>query len=227
MAQFLTRKGIAHYLEEIIRDASEDLVIISPYLQIDDSIRELLEDKQIEINVLCRELNPKEKKWLDSMQHIQLSFRKNLHAKCYLNEYEALLTSMNLYEFSQRNNDEMGILVSYDEDRDLYVEIWNESIRLLNWSEEEKAAAKKTRRGTRQATATPKCPKHNKPWRKGKEYGLYHDGGCTSSKLLSGVAQEQKRNLRQLNKWLKEEFGATSSNLTPEQVAQVYATLTR
>ena len=33
------------------------------------------------------------------MNSIQTLFRRNLHAKCYLNEKEALLTSMNLYEF--------------------------------------------------------------------------------------------------------------------------------
>ena len=226
MAQFLTTKGIAHHLEEIIKYASEDLVIISPYLQIDDSIKELLEDTEIEVNVLCRELDPKEKTWLDSREHIKLSFRKNLHAKCYLNEEYALLTSMNLYEYSQVNNDEMGILVSLDEEPDLYLEIWNESIRLLNWSEEEKAVAKRGRRGARQATAKPDCPEHNTPWREGNQGGLYHAGGCTPSKLLRGVAEERKLDHQQLNDRLKREFGVTASKLTPEQVAQVYARLT-
>ena len=49
------------------------------------------------------------------MTSIKTSVRKNLHAKCYLNEKEALLTSMNLYEYSQEHNDEMGILVSVDQ----------------------------------------------------------------------------------------------------------------
>lgn len=40
---------------------------------------------------------------------IRTSLCKNLHAKCYLNENEAIITSMNLYEFSQMNNNEMGI----------------------------------------------------------------------------------------------------------------------
>ena len=51
---------------------------------------------------------------------VRTSFRENLHAKCYLNENEALVTSMNLYEFSQQNNDEMGILVSKHDDPALY-----------------------------------------------------------------------------------------------------------
>ena len=155
MAYFLTTKGVSYHIDEIIKNASETLVIISPYLKIDKHTKELLERKEIGIYVLYRELDPKEKKWLDSMKHIQTRVRKNLHAKCYLNEDYALLTSMNLYEYSQVNNDEMGIFVSFEDDEDLYVDIWNESIQLLEWSEEEKAIAKRARRVPRQATAKP------------------------------------------------------------------------
>ena len=69
------------------------------------------------------------------MTSIRTGFRKNLHAKCYLNENEALLTSMNLYEFSQVNNDEMGILVSRTEEPELYEKVKEESIRLVRASE--------------------------------------------------------------------------------------------
>ena len=42
--------------------------------------------------------------------HVHLYFSKNLHAKCYLNEKKMIITSMNLYEFSQVNNREMAFL---------------------------------------------------------------------------------------------------------------------
>ena len=48
-------------------------------------------------------------KSLSSIETIPL---RNLHAKCYLNEDYALITSMNLYQFSQVHNYEMGILVA-------------------------------------------------------------------------------------------------------------------
>ena len=70
------------------------------------------------------------------MTSIRTSFCKNLHAKCYLNENEALLTSMNLYEFSQINNNEMGILVSREEEPGLYNDILQESMRIVRVSEE-------------------------------------------------------------------------------------------
>ena len=69
------------------------------------------------------------------MTSIKTGFLQNLHAKCYMNENEALLTSMNLYEFSQINNNEMGIIVSRDQDPELYEEIKEESMRLVRASE--------------------------------------------------------------------------------------------
>lgn len=175
MAEFLTTTGISYRLEEIIKNARERLVIISPFLKIDRRIRELLEDKdrlKIDIRVIYgkTELRPEESNWLESMTSIRTSFCENLHAKCYLNENEALLTSMNLYEFSQRNNEEMGILVSRDEDSELYKEINEESNRLIRTSNEIRvtvarveasdrnnrtAAPEQTQRTVRQSSGTP------------------------------------------------------------------------
>lgn len=141
MAEFLNRTGINYHLEQIIQNAEEQLWIISPFLKINPRIKELLEDRdrfKIDIRVIYgkNELLPEEKQWLASMASIRTSFRSNLHAKCYLNEREALLTSMNLYEFSQVNNDEMGILVSRDQDPALFGKIIEESRRIMRVSEE-------------------------------------------------------------------------------------------
>ena len=43
---------------------------------------------------------------------------------------------MNLYEFSEKNNDEMGVLVSREDDEDLYNEIFKESKAILDKSEQ-------------------------------------------------------------------------------------------
>ena len=47
----------------------------------------------------------------------------NLHAKCYLNEDSAIVTSMNLYQHSQENNWEMGIKIDKSNDPVLYADI--------------------------------------------------------------------------------------------------------
>lgn len=92
-----------------------------------------------------------ENNWLKSMTSIRSSFCKDLHAKCYLNENEAILTSMNLYEFSQVNNNEMGILIEKSVEPDLYKDIFEEAQRLIRISDEivisvEKAPAKEKTR---------------------------------------------------------------------------------
>ena len=141
MPRFLVTSGVSYHLEELIKNATERLVIISPYLRVNERIKELLEDKdrmKIDVRVVYgkNDLQPAESKWLESMTSVRTSFCKNLHAKCYLNEKQALLTSMNLYEFSQQNNNEMGILVSQEEDADLYRDIREEAQRILRISEE-------------------------------------------------------------------------------------------
>ncbi len=116
-------------------------MLISPYLKINTRIKDLLEDQdrmKLDIRLVyrSRELRPGENDWLESMTSIRTSYCESLHAKCYLSEREALTTSMNLYEFSQVNNDEMGLLVSREEDPYLYNEISEESKRIIRKSEE-------------------------------------------------------------------------------------------
>lgn len=148
MAKFLTTTGISHSLEEIIKKADEKLILISPFLRINERIRELIEDKnrmKINIEVIYgkNELQPDENNWLRNLDFVRTGFCKNLHAKCYLNEKEALITSMNLYEFSQQNNNEMGIYVSKDTEPDLYSAINEEAKRLFRISEEVKVTVEK------------------------------------------------------------------------------------
>ena len=141
MAEFLSTTGISHQLEEIIRNAQERLWLFSPFLKVSPRIKQLLEDAnrlKIDARVIYgkNELQPEESAWLESMTSIRTLFCKHLHAKCYLNENQALLTSMNLYEFSQVNNYEMGILVSREESQELYDNVYLESQRILRASDE-------------------------------------------------------------------------------------------
>ena len=84
-----------------------------------------------------RDLKSDEREWIDSIPSIELCFRETLHAKLYLNEKQAVLTSMNLYQFSEKNNDEMGILVSKtpESDRLLYAKISKEAEHIADLSE--------------------------------------------------------------------------------------------
>ena len=46
MAEFLTTTGISHKLETIINGASDRLILVSPYLKINDRLRQLLRFRQ-------------------------------------------------------------------------------------------------------------------------------------------------------------------------------------
>ena len=115
-------------------------MLISPYLKFSRRIKEALKDQsklwKTDVRIIYGKdnLRPEEYEWLADNE-IRTYFREPLHAKCYMNENEALITSMNLYEFSQQNNDEMGILVSASDDPELYRDIKEEANRILRQSE--------------------------------------------------------------------------------------------
>ena len=162
MAKFQTTEDINASIARIIREAEKELVLVSPYLKFSDRLKGHLEDKlRVAPDLLVQIVYGKRKKldldvseWLRSWPKVKKTFRKNLHAKCYLNEEEAIVTSMNLYEYSQQNNDEMGILVSQEEDTALYEDIREEAERIGSLSEPEKPP-KPPRPKARAATKPP------------------------------------------------------------------------
>jgi phosphatidylserine/phosphatidylglycerophosphate/cardiolipin synthase-like enzyme len=148
MAKFLTTSGITYHIENMMKEAREKLILISPFLKLNERLRQILDDKdreKIDIRVVYgkNDLQPEENNWLKSKASIRSSFCKNLHAKCYLNENEALITSMNLYEFSQVNNEEMGILFVKAKEPDFYVQIYDEAMRLIRISDEVRVTVEK------------------------------------------------------------------------------------
>ncbi|MBE3662408.1 DNA repair protein [Vibrio navarrensis] len=148
MAKFLNTSATNYYLEELIKNASERLILISPFLKLNDRIRELLEDKdrlKIDIRIVYgkSELQPDEINWLKGLSFVRTSFCKNLHAKCYINESSCIITSLNLYEFSQVNNNEMGIYIDRDSDSELYKDSYEEAQRIIRISDEVRISLEK------------------------------------------------------------------------------------
>lgn len=141
MAKFLNTSATNYFLEELIKNAKDRLILISPFLRLNDKIKELLEDKnrlKIDVRIVYgkSELQPEEINWLKGLDYIRTSFCKNLHAKCYLNEELCIITSLNLYEFSQVNNNEMGVLIRRSEDMELYKDAYEEAQRVIRISDE-------------------------------------------------------------------------------------------
>ena len=141
MAKFLNTTGVSYHLEELIKGTKDKLILISPYLQFSNRIKEHISNLNIQkrdIRIVYREnkLQLDENNWLVNQIGVRTSVCTNLHAKCYLNENEAIITSMNLYEFSQQNNNEMGIYISKEQDPELYNATLEEAQRLLTISKE-------------------------------------------------------------------------------------------
>jgi phosphatidylserine/phosphatidylglycerophosphate/cardiolipin synthase-like enzyme len=148
MAKFLDTTGVSYHLEQLIKNTKDQLILISPYLQFHRRVKDNLEHlhiQKIDIRIIYREnkLQVEESNWLEEKIGIRTSLCNSLHAKCYLNKKEAIVTSMNLYSFSQQNNDEMGIYVTKEEDEELYNDISKEAHRLLAISEEIRVSVKK------------------------------------------------------------------------------------
>lgn len=143
MAKYLRTSSITAELENLIREARKELYIISPYLKLSDNMKELLNDKErekVDVRIIFgkQELAPTEMGYLEKLKYVRLYFSKNLHAKCYLNESKMIIASMNLYEFSQQHNREMGILIdtANENDKEVYDEASNDIESIMHNSED-------------------------------------------------------------------------------------------
>ena len=151
MAKFLNTSAANYYLEEIIRLAHDRLVLITPALKLNDRVKELLEDKnqrKIEVHLAYEknELLPEEITWLRALSFVRTSFCRNLHAKCYLNEQFCIVSSLNLHELSHAKSNEIGLLVSKNDDGELFQSLSDEADRIIRISEEVRMSFEKVRR---------------------------------------------------------------------------------
>ncbi len=141
MAEFLTTNGTSYNIENIIIDAKAKLILVSPYLQISKTFYERLKDasnKGVAIKIIYGkdELKPNERNSLADLRNVELYYFENLHAKCYFNENKMVITSMNMYEFSEKNNREMGVLIDRINDKDLFDKAVSETLSILQSSEQ-------------------------------------------------------------------------------------------
>ena len=176
MAEFLDTQGVSYYLKKLIDNSTEKLYLISPYLQINRQLKLALEDRhkfKITIIIIYGKegtvINPEDSDWLKEMPGISLMFHKDLHAKCYYNEKEAIITSMNLYMFSQQNNVEMGIYISKEKDEDLYKQLTNEIDKIKRGSEHRTISVQKV--NVKKVDTPNTTAKHNT--KKGNEKAGY------------------------------------------------------
>jgi phosphatidylserine/phosphatidylglycerophosphate/cardiolipin synthase-like enzyme len=132
MAKFLDSHHIVAELSDVMKKSEKFLIIISPYLKISNSFKNILKSlncQQIDCRFIYDARSPlkqEEFDFLQSIKGLKVFKCENLHAKCFINEKMGIITSMNLYEYSQANNWEMGISFTRKDDSDLYLNVLND-----------------------------------------------------------------------------------------------------
>jgi hypothetical protein len=126
-------------IDNILDGAEKYLVLVSPYLKISKRLKVRLTDtlsKVDKAHIIYREnsLSKEEYSWLNSFSDLKLTPINNLHAKIYFNERTMLISSMNLYEYSQINNHEIGVLLDRHEDEFDFIDVVKE-VRVIVESE--------------------------------------------------------------------------------------------
>lgn len=124
MAIFLTSNELNTALENIFEFADEHLILISPYIKLHDRYASVLRTKKDNPNLkiiivfgkneddLSKSMKQDDFNFFKDFPNIEIRYEKRLHAKYYANENSAILTSMNLYNFSQDNNIEAGVMTN-------------------------------------------------------------------------------------------------------------------
>lgn len=122
---------LTYQIEQLIKEESSFIIFVSPYLKLNKRLKAKMAISFDETDIVIflfreNELSRTEYEWLEEQSNVTLIPIENLHAKIYLNEHRCLITSMNLYEYSQVNNHEIGIELNSDENRDEFLNVLEE-----------------------------------------------------------------------------------------------------
>ena len=124
MAIFLTGNDLNAELEKLFEYADDYLILISPYIKLHDRYASALKTKKENPNLkiiivfgknendFSKSMKQDDFNFFKDFPNIEIRYEKRLHAKYYANESSAILTSMNLYNYSQDTNIEAGVLTN-------------------------------------------------------------------------------------------------------------------
>lgn len=171
MPKFLTTTGVSYEIENVIKGAKNKLALVSPYLKLSQNFYERLRDadkRNVAILIIYgkEELSNEQKRQLAELKNLKLFFCANLHAKCYMNENYCVITSMNMYEFSEKNNREIGVLFSRSEDQGIFTETAEEIKSIIGNSKDSDILALKATEINKAISVSPQQNKHNNPEQK-------------------------------------------------------------
>jgi hypothetical protein len=126
MAKFLKADELNSEIGKIFENAEERLILISPYIKLHhrilDELKSKISNPKLEIyivfgkneNDITKSLIAEDFEFFKQFPNIEIRYEKRLHAKFYANESSQILTSMNLYDYSQNNNIEAGVKTEFN-----------------------------------------------------------------------------------------------------------------
>src|SRR5512138_3452404 len=99
--RFLTTVGISYAIDQVIISARKFIIIISPFFNISKIYVQNLQSSAkagvaIDFVYGKKELNKTNETEIRKIDNVKMPYLENLHAKCYLNESNAIITSMNM-----------------------------------------------------------------------------------------------------------------------------------
>ena len=121
MAKFLTGTDLTETIEKIIWEAKENLLLVSPFVKLDGFFKDDLfkhhkNNNRLHILIVFgknennpgKSFNREDIEYFKAFPNISIVYTPDLHGKYYGNEKSGILTSINLYDYSFKNNIEFG-----------------------------------------------------------------------------------------------------------------------
>lgn len=121
MSKILTGQELENKLTDIIWRAKKDIVIISPFIKLDNYVKKVFDKiknkHDISLYIMFgknqdykhNSFSEEDLNYFINFKNVTILYNKDLHAKYYCNESEGLITSLNLYGYSMVNNIELGV----------------------------------------------------------------------------------------------------------------------
>lgn len=125
MAKFLKGNELNTQIGKIFENANDMLILISPYIKLHhryaDELKSKVDNEKLSITIvfgknekdLTKSMTLEDLNFFKQFPDIEIRYEKRLHAKFYANESTQIITSMNLYDFSQDENIEAGVMTEY------------------------------------------------------------------------------------------------------------------
>jgi hypothetical protein len=123
MSKFIKYTELRGEVMKLFTEAESEITIVSPYIKLQDEIKRALEpkmnDPEFEVHLIygknehdiAKSLSKEDLDFFKRFRNLRVYYNQDLHAKFYANESKSIITSLNLHEYSLKNNIEVGVML--------------------------------------------------------------------------------------------------------------------